>query len=413
MANKKLINGSNHQSSKIINRSLVLKMICTGTNLSRVDIARQTGLSKMSITNIVNGLISEGFVSEKSESQETISTGSSGRKPVYLMANTEIYLAVGLYISRDYAIVTLANLKCENILEMSCSFSKDETRKSFIDKIIRLITSVLASSVAADKKIIGIGVSCIGPLDLKNGIILEPANFHNVGDIPIKKLLQEGFGYEVYINNDMNASALAEKLYGKGKNTGNFVYIGVTNGIGAGIIANGTLFEGDMGFGGEIGHITINFNGPRCSCGNSGCLELYANIPEIVRQAEKSLLAGTPSALQRLEKIRWTDIAACALMGDALASEMVEMLCRYMSYGLISVINIFDPQVIYLGHEIALAGDLAAARLEADINKRFFSSSYKSIPVEISAFRHKAPVAGSAAIILDRLFKGHEFKLSP
>ena len=412
MVNKKLVNASNHQSSKIINRSLVLKMICTGTNLSRVDIARRTGLSKMSITNIVNGLINEGFVLEKSESQEAAPTGSSGRKPVYLAANPDIYLVPGLYISRDYAVATLTNLQCEIILEMKCSFSNNESEISFIDKIISLTGLILDSNQAAGKKILGIGVSCIGPLDLKNGIILEPANFHGLGGIPVRKLLEEQFGYEVYINNDMNASALAEKLFGKGKDTGNFVYVGVTNGIGAGIIANGSLFEGDMGFGGEIGHTTIDFNGPECACGNSGCLELYASIPEIVRQARKSISAGTPSALQSIEEIQWSDIADCAARGDSLALEMVRLLCRYMSYGLISLINIFDPQVIYLGHDIALAGDLASSGLEADIKRRFFSSNYKSVPVEISAFRHKAPVAGAAAIILDRLFGGHSFRLS-
>ena len=410
MGKKKLIEGSNHQSSKIINRSLALKMICTGTNLSRIDIARQTGLSKMSITNIVSSLISEGFVSERSEPQESQSSGSSGRKPVLLSANTEIYLTLGLYISRDYVTATLTNLRCENILEKKCSFSCDESEKSFVDKIIYLATAILDSSEAAGRKIIGIGVACIGPLDLKNGIILEPPNFHRLRSIPIKLLLEKQFGYEVHINNDMNASALAEKLYGKGKNTGNFVYVGVTNGIGAGIIANNTLFEGDMGFSGEIGHATINYDGPTCACGNSGCLELYASIPEIVKQAEKCKSAGTDSALQDLTKIEWTDIVGYAMKGDSLALEMIEMLCRFISYGLISLINTFDPQTIYLGHEIALAGSLVSSRLEANINRRFFSSNYKRIPIEISAFCDKAPVAGSAAIILDKLFSGHEFK---
>ena len=101
MNRKKLINGSNHQATKIINRSLVLKMICTGTNLSRIDIARQTGLSKMSISNIVNALISEGFVAEKSGHPGLQSGGSSGRKPVFLTADKSHYTALGIYISRD------------------------------------------------------------------------------------------------------------------------------------------------------------------------------------------------------------------------------------------------------------------------------------------------------------------------
>lgn len=405
-----LIKGSNHQSSKIINRSLVLKMICTGTKLSRVDIARQTGLSKMSITNIVNGLISDGFVGEIIESQPNQSIVSSGRKPVFLDVNTDKYLALGLYISRDFATATLANLKCESILEKKCSISDDESEKSFISKIIALTGAVLDSSEAAGRKIIGIGIACIGPLDIKNGIILEPTNFHNLHGIPIKSCLEKQFGYEIFVNNDMNASVLAEKLYGKGHNTGNFIYVGVTNGIGAGIIANNILFEGDLGFAGEIGHTTINCEGPICACGNSGCLELYASIPEIIKQAEKQLLAGEPSSLGNIEKIQWTDIIDHALKGDSFTLGIIDLLCKYMTYGLTSLINTFDPNKIFLGHDIALAGELVASRLENSIQDRIFSKSYKRIPIEISAFSDKAPIAGSAAIILDKLFQGYEFR---
>jgi Transcriptional regulator/sugar kinase len=210
MKRNKLISGSNHQSTKTTNRALVLKMICTGRNFSRIDISRQTGLSKMSITNIVSELINEGYIIEKGIHQEAPSNGSSGRKPVFLDINTEKYMVMGIYISRDYIHATLTNLKCENIIEAKCYFSPEETENSFIEKITSLMSSLLESMAGADKKILGIGVSCIGPLDLKNGIILDPPNFHELKRIRIKEILEEKSGYEVFINNDMNASALAE-----------------------------------------------------------------------------------------------------------------------------------------------------------------------------------------------------------
>ena len=409
MAKRKLIDGSNHQATKIINRSLVLKMICTWGNLSRIDIARRTGLSKMSITNIVNELISEGFVIETGSFGDIFAGTTSGRKPVVLAANTGKYQILGVYISRDYVAATLNNLKCEIIAEQKCRITDEDSQDSFTEKLFILIKSILNQSEVTDKVIMGIGVSCIGPLDIKNGIILEPANFHGLRNIPIKRLLEEEFGCEVFVNNDMNASALAEKLYGKGRDNGNFIYVGVTNGIGAGIIANNILFEGDMGFSGEIGHITINFDGHKCICGNNGCLELYASIPEIVRQAEAMVSEFPSSALHKLSRIEWADIASTALNGDTLSLHLLKLLAGYLSHGIVSLINFFDPQAIYLGHDIALAGGLVAEMLQADISRRFFSSRYKNVPVEISFYGHNTPLAGSAAIILDKLFSGHDF----
>jgi predicted NBD/HSP70 family sugar kinase len=405
MKEKTLILGSNHQSTKLQNRALVLKLISTGTIVSRIDISRQTGLSKMSITNIVNELITEGFVVNQAEQTGLSKNVSLGRKPIFLAPNTSIYMALGIYISRDYAIATLSNLKCEIIKELKTVFSFDESECSFIDKIKALIRAILNTDMSSEKKIIGIGIACIGPLDIKKGVILEPPNFHKLKSIPIKELLEKEFGYEVTVDNDMNASALAEKLYGKAKEISNFVYVGVTNGIGAGIITNDLLFAGDMGFSGEIGHTTINYEGPKCACGNTGCLELYASIPEIVSQAKNSTILGMDSLLGELEVIEWSDIVKYAKIGDQLALNLIDRLCLYISIGLVSLVNIFDPKIIYLGHDIALAGSLVTRRLEANLNDKIISSRYKKIPVEISAFGDKSPVVGAGAIVFDRLFK--------
>ena len=405
---KSTILGSNHHSTKIKNRALVLKLICTGSNVSRIDISRQTGLSKMSITNIVNELIDEGFVLEQAEQTtpaRSNTAGAIGRKPVFLAPDTSKFLALGLYISRDYAIATLYNLKCKIVDERKCKFAFEESESSFTDKIKTLIHTIL-EGIPSGKKLLGIGVASIGPLDIHSGIILEPPNFHTLKSIPIKQILEKEYDCAVYADNDMNASALAEKLYGKATDIKNFAYVGVTNGIGAGIITDNLLFAGDMGFSGELGHTSIHYGGPKCACGNSGCLELYASIPEIVSQARNSITLGMDSSLAELEMIEWTDIVKHAEAGDKLALNLIDRLCLYISIGLVNLINLFDPRVIYLGHEIALAGSLVTERLQSHLADRTISSRYKSIPVEISAFGDKSPIIGSVAIVLDKLFSG-------
>lgn len=396
--------GSNNQNTKLRNRALVLRLICTVSDASRINIARQTGLSKMSITNIVNELIRDGFVKECVENSSNESKPSTGRKPVLLVPDCETHAVIGLYISRDYVMAILSNLKCEVLFEVKCGVTFEESNTSFIQKILDLTGKVLKTKEAAGKKILGIGVSCIGPLDRKSGIILQPPNFYHLNSIPVRQKLEDEFGYPVYVDNDMNASALAEKLYGNGRNISDFVYIGVTNGIGSGIISNDNLFAGEMGFSGEIGHTTINYEGPKCACGNTGCLELYASIPEIEKQANDAIKSGLESSMKYLDKIQWSDIVRCAKEKDTLALNLIDRLCMYISIGLVSIINLFDPSMIFLGHDIAIAGSLLTDNLESYIKEKTISNKYKNVPVEISVFGEKAPVVGSAALVLNKLF---------
>jgi len=400
--------GSNQKSTKAGNRALVLRMICTAQDsVSRIDLARQTGLSKMSITNIVDELLGERLVIEQSGQPPAKRSGSktaSGRKPVYLAPDSKNHLALGLYISRDNAVAALANLKGEILNEKRCPFHFEESEASFLEAIRTLIHSILDDALAAGKKITGIGVASIGPLDIRRGIILEPPNFHKLKGIPLKQILEAEFQCPVTMDNDMNAAALAEKLYGKAKDISNFIYLGVTNGIGAGILSDNAIFHGDMGFSGEIGHTTINFEGPKCACGNTGCLELYAGIPEVVSQAENSISLGMNSSLAGINRIEWPDIVEQAKSGDPLSRKLIDKQCLYLSIGLVNLINLFDPHTIYLGHDIALAGSLATKALEAYLRDKTLSSKYKCVPVEISTFGERAPVMGSVALALDMLF---------
>lgn len=158
-----------------------------------------------------------------------------------------------------------------------------------------------------------------------------------------------------------------------------------------------------MGFSGEIGHTTINFEGPKCACGNTGCLELYAGIPEVVSQAENSISLGMDSSLAGIGRIEWTDIVEQAKSGDSLSRKLIDKQCLYLSIGLVNLINLFDPHTIHLGHDIALAGSLATEALEAYLKDKTLSSKYKYVPVEISDFGESAPIMGSVALALDRL----------
>lgn len=357
--------GQNQAATKQKNKNLILKLIITKAPISRIELSQITGLSKMAVTNIVGELIEEGIIHEVG----LIDT-SVGRKPIHLEVVDNSRHIVGVYISRDNVCCVCGDLK-GTILEKQKKALKDETNKSLIKKI----TAMIDKFIKKYDNIIGIGIACIGPLNITDSIILNPPNFYEVKNLDIVAQLKRKFDVPIFLDNDMNSSALAEKYFGKAKLIDNFAYVGVTNGIGAGVFTNGTLYYGDCGFSGEIGHITVDINGRRCSCGNIGCLEMYASFSEKNKGMPKSERA-----------------------------KMLEEKCRYLAVGLVTLINLFDPKVIYIGHNISVFGKEAEEMLNKQLADRYISSGYKNIRVEQSMFGTDAPLYGSIALCIDKLF---------
>jgi len=243
------------------------------------------------------------------------------------------------------------NLLCEKKQKIP------RNKEKLIEKIYELTDEVIAEVGDFES----IGVSSIGPVDYKNGVILNPPNFFGIENVEIVKILKEKYQKEVYLDKDTNASALAEWLFGKAKDESEYIYVGVTNGIGAAIMSRDRLYRGEGGFCGEIGHVSVDINGKKCSCGNVGCLEMYASIKD----------AETPDA---------------------------KKICKYLASGLVTLVNLFDPSVIYLGHDIARLGDSAAENLKKEINQRCISRKIKEINAEISAFGERSPVYGAFSL---------------
>lgn len=393
--------GSNLATLKSNNKSLVLRVLNTFGQTSRSELSKITGLTKTTITNIVNELLESGLIYETG-----VMNSSSGRKPVLLNLLKDALYSAGLYISRDFVYSNIINLKGEVTGESSFAFDMTESDAAFTSVVCKCLDSTISKSGVDINKIIGVGIASIGPLDIRKGIILDPPNFRGLKSIPIVSIIKERFKLTAFLDNDMNASAIAESIFGNGKNFSNLVYIGVTNGLGAGIIINNSLFRGSDGFAGEIGHTTVDIHGDICPCGNMGCLEIYTSIPATIKQIRSSIELGADSSLSNNTSISWPDIVDAASKGDEVCLKAFEKLVYYLSVGLVNTINTFDPEIIFIGHEIALAGDLIVKPLRDIVNRNIFFRNNKSVKIELSSFRDHAPHIGSASIVLDKVFNG-------
>lgn len=395
------IKASNMTTIKASNRSLVLSLLNTMGQISRAELARLTGLTKTSITNIINELMQEGIICETG-STET----ASGRKPLLLdLVSTAVY-AVGVIIGRNYIYANIVMLNGEIVKESKINLEPTENEKSIINNTFHVIDAVLENAGVDKNKILGIGVASIGPLDLEKGIIVDPPNFRGLRSIPIVELIKERYGLNTFMDNDMNACAIAEKLFGRAKQNANFIFVGVGNGIGAGIYLDNVLFRGNNGFAGEIGHTTIDVHGEKCPCGNMGCLELYASIPSILKQVKNSISYGAESSLTGKKNIEWPDVVDAAKKGDSLSVKTIDRLTYYLSVGLVNIVNLYDPEVIYLGNELSNAGSLIIDRLNELVNRNLLFRTSKRIGIELSRFEENARFIGAPSIVFYRFFNG-------
>lgn len=235
------------------------------------------------------------------------------------------------------------------------------------DKVLALLTSgahkLVSTNLPPNETLQGIGISCGGPLDTKTGIVYSPPNLPGWEAVPVRALFEARFpGVKVVLENDANATALAEWRYGAGQGVQNLVFMTMGTGIGGGLILDGRLYHGANDLAGEVGHQTILRDGPLCFCGKRGCLEALASGPAIARLAQDSLQYGGGRRLIEMagkaSAITAHHVVDAAIEGDPLCRSVLEEAGTYMGIGLANIIQILNPDRIVLGTIAVHAGDL-------------------------------------------------------
>ena len=407
----------NLQYIRTANRSEVIRFLSMQKEATRLELAEHLGLSKMAVSNIVSEMLEEGLVSEiaaknshdsQSGSAGTSTAvvgpghagnGTSGRKSTRIVLNAETFMAIGIYISRDeiQGVIAYISGRIHRIwrqkLDVLSRTDPAEIKNEFIAALFQLTDTIIEDAAAAKPATccLGIGVCCIGPLDLMQGTLLAPPNFYGIEQVELVSLLSTRYRLPVRLDNDMNAAAWGEHLYGAGQNCQHVVYLGLTNGIGAGVISYGRIFQGSKGFGGEIGHMSIQMDGPLCPCGQRGCLELYVSVPVLLRQT------NCPDIETLIQKSR---------NSEAFRLTWLPSFMQVITTALVNLANIFDPDIILIGHEGAALTESIIAELENRTNQLAFQHRSKKIPVRLARFGEKAPLIGAASLIFQAVFRG-------
>src|SRR5258707_9369673 len=250
-----------------------------------------------------------------------------------------------------------------------------------------------------------IGICAPGPLDPRTGVVLNPPNVPCWRDFPLAAEIQRRYGVSVQVDNDANAAALAESLWGAGQGFGNVFYACIGTGIGAGIILDGKIFHGRTGSAAEGGHVSIDIHGPRCNCGKRGCIEALASGTAIARRAREAVTADQNRGAAmlalaggELAEIRSETVDAAAKAGDALAQEILAETMELLAAWLGNIVDLLEPEVMILGGGVAEMLRPHFSEIQERMKKWCVNARYAEIPLVAAHYGENSGIAGGAAL---------------
>jgi predicted NBD/HSP70 family sugar kinase len=385
-------------TSRDINRQILLNLVREHQPISRADLARRMEIGRGMVTTLTNELLAEGAIMEGA-----VGEAARGRKPTMLYVRTQdrLVIAVDVRFSRTYVMLgdfSGTQIAIEN-------FETVTSPAELVTEIARRIDR-LVETYAARWQVEGIGLVVPGMVDRETGRIL---NSPQLGwhDVDIRDALEAAVGMPVKIENAPIACALAHMWMGeKGDGAGDFVYVTVSDGVGAGMVVNGQVVRGHGNTAGEFGHITLNPDGPRCLCGSRGCFEAYtSNLATLGRYLGAQDLSPAESReLLRRHEVTFTDLVTRARTGDARALDAIRETGRYLGLGLSMIVNALNPSRIVLGGEITAAWDLVAERVRREVAERALTRTAANTPIIPEQTSTHPRLRGATAIVAAPLF---------
>lgn len=399
--------GANHQSVRRSNRAAIFRALHALAPIARVDLARQSGLNPGTVTNIIDELLQSGLVRETGHSPgEPHLRRKVGRRPVHLEVNPDARFAIGIDLARNAvtgSVVNLAGAPLTTISEPTGAL----VSSAVIEQVNRVARGAMEQLPESQRRrIVGAGVGAPGALSFRSGRFQPPPSYGDWKEIDLQREIEDAIGLSTTVDNNANTAALAELWFGAGAGMQNFALLNLGTGVGAGLVLDGDLYRGEHDLAGEIGHVSIAMDGPRCACGNSGCLEMYVSVPRVLAAVRAAIETGEPTLLRETGSASGPTLdglIAAAERGDALALRVMGDVSRFLAVGIVNIINTLDPKVVFIGRELAAASDILLEPVRAEVRRRVLPALRPTVRIEAATLPN-APVVGAAVLALQKFF---------
>ena len=388
--------GFNQEDMQEMNRALLIRLLREEGVCARAKLAKKSNLKQATVTNIINDFISWGLVREVG-----YMAGKKGRRSVGISINNDDYGVIGIQLARKHFGVGIYDLSGNEVVR---KFVQTETRQSprkVMDGLMEGVQGLIDG--CGERKILAIGMAVPGPYSVRRGRIELMTGYDGWSDILIGEELETRFGLPVFLENDANAGALAQYWYDSKKNQdGVLIYIADGQGVGAGIFNNGELLKGVLGMAGEIGHMSINHKGPRCSCGNYGCLESYCSSIAFTKEVNRILAPITNYTFQ--------EAAQMVRDQNPIVTEIYSSCCDYLASGIANIINCFNPTVIVIGDEMShVDPDIMLDRVRREVKNRVIPEIFANISISLSKVENSMIHGAAIGAIRDIFYEPRKY----
>ncbi|MBK7497594.1 MAG: ROK family protein [Ignavibacteriales bacterium] len=316
------------------------------------------------------------------------------------MAKTEKY-AVGVDLGGTNIKIGIVSEKGNLVKHISIKTDADAGPKKVIANIIKGIELILEKN---KYKIQGIGIGCPGVVSIKKGIVENAPNLPGWKNVKLGPIIKEKFGYKVHLENDANGAAIGELIFGAGKKIDSFIMVTLGTGVGGGIVFNKKIFRGEFGAAGEIGHISIDMNGPKCNCGSTGCIEAYAGNSYLKEQIRSELKNYPDSKVWQLiendlSKVSPRIIQAAAERKDVYAKFVIERMGKQLGAALASLSNLLDISTFIIGGGVAGFGKPLFDSTRLTISERVLLPLRPRVLVIPAKLQNEAGIKGASSLV--------------
>jgi len=293
------------------------------------------------------------------------------------------------------------------IAKERCLTLADEGKQSVINRLLSSIDYILSLENIDSSQLGSISIAAAGAIDFERGLITLSPNLPGWHDVLLRDIVKEKYKVNTLLLNDASAAALGEHRFGVGRGVSNLILLTIGTGIGGGIIINGRLYNGPSGSAGEIGHMTIDVNGPKDRCGNIGCLETLASGTAMAREAKRRIAQGERSSLVdmvagKIEDITAEKIGVAAQNGDTLALDVIAEAGTYLGVGMVNLVNIFNPEMIVVGGGVANLGDLLLDPARQVVRERAVQIAARAVRIVTAQRGDEAGVCGADVFALEQ-----------
>jgi len=388
------------QHTKTLNSQLVLKLIYDRGKISRADIARETQLTRTTVSQVVSELMGQGLVEEVGYGES-----AGGKSPILLSVASNSHHIIGIDLASDEFRGAVVNLRGEIIRAVAFPISSQSSGEAALTLVYKLIDTLLASS---DRPVLGLGLGTPGLVNTDEGVVIQAVNLDWQG-LHLGQLLTARYHLPVYLVNDSQAAALAEFMYGGWRNSRNLAVIKVGQGIGAGLVLEGRLFLGDGSSAGEIGHMMVADNGVLCRCGHTGCLETVASAGAILRRAQSLARSAPHSPLSLLdpEAITLEAISAALEAGDPVARQVIAEAGQYLGRAVAALVSTLNLHQVLLIGSVTTLGTPLLKIIQQEMRCQSLATLAQATKVQFGRFGLDVVILGASALLLT-----HELGLS-